>query len=121
MDLAYCLQCGGSFVKDAETDRVCGDCNPGEEGVKFTKPGYIWSEVVCEIEWLQDSRGDLTHALVAVEDQLAAEYWESENEFTITVGDEVAELIRQVENNDSAERAELDRRLAERDRQASDR
>ncbi len=57
-------------------------------------------------------------ALMSIEDQLPDEYWESEDQFTITVSAQVAELITQVENTDTAERAELDRRLNERDRKA---
>ncbi len=55
---------------------------------------------------------------MSIEDQLPDEYWDSEDQFTITVSAQVAELITQVENTDTAERAELDRRLNERDRKA---
>ncbi len=88
--------------------------------VTFTKPGDAWSEVVCEIEWLQDEQGDLSDVLMAIEDQLPDAYWDSPDDFTITVADHVATLIRQVENTDAAEGAEMDRRLAERDRQAQE-
>jgi len=86
--------------------------------VTFTKPGYVWSEIVCEIEWLQEEQGDLSDALMAIENQLGHEYWDSEAEFTITVPDHVAKLVTQVENTDTVEQAALDRRLTERDRQS---
>lgn len=86
----------------------------------FTKPGYIWSEIVCEIEWLQDERGDLSAALAEIEDQLGSEYWESEALLTVTVSEGVAELIREVENIDGAERAELDRRQTEGERRLAE-
>ncbi len=87
--------------------------------VTFTKRGDEWSEVVCEIEWLQDEQGDLSETMQAIEDQLPDAYWDSPDDFTITVSAQVAELVTQVENTDAAERAALDRRLNERDRQAA--
>ncbi len=84
----------------------------------LTKTGCDWSEVVNEIEWLQEQEGDLSETMQAIENQLGHEYWESEEEFTITVSPAIAETIRKVANNDAAERAALDHRLAERDRQS---
>jgi len=53
----------------------------------FTKPGYVWSEIVCEIEWLQEDEGDLSETMMAIENQLPDEYWDSEAKFTITVSE----------------------------------
>jgi hypothetical protein len=87
--------------------------------VTFTKPGYVWSEVVNEICWLQEEEGDLSDAMMAIEDQLPDEYWDSEAEFTVSVPAHVATLVKRVENTDTAEQRELDRVLNERDRQAA--
>lgn len=89
-------------------------------GLTFTKPGAVWSEIVNEIEWLQNERGDLSTALAEIENQLGSEYWESEALLTVTVSEGVAELIRAAKNTDGAELAELDQRLTELDQRLAE-
>ncbi len=59
----------------------------------LTKDGCDWSEVVNEIEWLQESKGDLTAAMVVIESQLPDEYWDMDSPLTIHVPADVAALI----------------------------
>jgi hypothetical protein len=62
----------------------------------MTHAGIVWSEIVNELDWLQNERGDLSEAMVAIEDQLPAEYWDSEQAMTVNVSPAVAALIAEV-------------------------
>lgn len=68
--------------------------------VAITKLGCEWGEIVNEIEWLQEEQGDLSEAMMSIEDQLPVEYWDSEAEFTVSVPAYVAKLVARVETTD---------------------
>jgi hypothetical protein len=41
----------------------------------ITKAGDVWSEIVNEIDWLQDEQGNLSETMMSIEDQLPDGYW----------------------------------------------
>jgi hypothetical protein len=101
MSTAYCDECGGSFVKDAETDTICGDCDPGEgeSEVVVTESGYDWGWIVSQLEWDLANATDidaLDALLVSIENQLEGEYWELMDDFVVTLTTEQAALLTEL-------------------------
>ncbi len=105
MDLAYCVQCGGSFIRDEATDTTCGDCFPGEDEaiVLVTKDGGEWGDIANELVWESGNATDIDalEALrMSIEDQLPAEYWEMSDEdepLGVTLTAEQAQMLDELQ------------------------
>lgn len=95
MDLTYCVQCGGSFIRDEATDTICGDCDETSE-VVITESGIDWGFIVSELEWELANATDVDgmEALrETIDSQLPDAYWELQGSFSVTLTAEQAQML----------------------------